>query len=78
MSSSDMKVVQGSLFETAGNEGTNSALGLVGEVFEGGVAAHGLYFGKISACSSKARFPPSAASFLGKRFINGRMLRGTC
>jgi hypothetical protein len=61
-----MKVVDGSLFETAGNEGTNSAFGLVGELFEGGIAAHGLYFGKISACSSKAPFPPSAANSSGK------------
>lgn len=66
VSTSDMKVVDATLFSKAGNEGTNSAFSLVGELFEGGVAAHGLYFGKISGCSSKAPFPPSAASSSGK------------
>ena len=66
VSTSDMKVVEGTLFSKDGNEGTNSALGLVGELFEGGVAAHGVYLGKISGCSSKAPFPPTAASSNGR------------
>lgn len=51
---SDMEEIDGSLFETGGNEGMNSVLGFAGVIAEGGITAHYEYFGNISSCSSSA------------------------
>lgn len=65
VATSDIKIIEGSLYETAGNEGAKSGLGPVVDIAKGGIAAHGQYFGAISACSSKAPFAPSAAHSSG-------------
>jgi hypothetical protein len=46
----NIQVINGNVFSTAGNEGTDSRFGPLGDIFEG-LSAHGEYFGAISACS---------------------------
>ncbi|KAF8858930.1 alpha/beta-hydrolase [Acephala macrosclerotiorum] len=50
---SDMKVVTGALYETGGNEGDKSGLGLLIDIAEG-LPAHFIYFGAISGCNPLA------------------------
>jgi len=48
----NIQVVNGKVFTEAGNEGTESKFGPIGEIVEG-LSAHGEYFGEISACSTE-------------------------
>lgn len=48
-----MEVIDGSLFETSGNEGDTSGWGLLVDVIEG-AGAHNTYFGPIDGCDSSA------------------------
>jgi hypothetical protein len=54
----NIKVVEGRLFETGGNEGAKTGLGVLADIAAGGVTAHREYFGAISACSSS---PPASS-----------------
>lgn len=69
VATSDMKVVEGRLFETGGNEGTRSSFGFFGDLIKGGLAAHKDYFLKISSCSSEDPSQPLADSASGTTHI---------
>lgn len=46
-----MKPIDGSLYSTAGNEGTQSEWGILASILEGGLKAHYDYFGNIANCN---------------------------
>jgi hypothetical protein len=50
ITTSDIKVVTGSLYETGGNEGKTSGWGFLVDIIEGAAAHTNNYFGAISAC----------------------------
>jgi hypothetical protein len=50
ITTSDIKIVTGSLYETGGNEGKTSGWGFLADIIEGAAAHTNNYFGAISAC----------------------------